>query len=148
MGQRIDEANPEDGTPQGSKELKTIADWLPLKRDERGSVCELLETERLPDQQNVHVVLTGPGGIRGNHFHRKGEETVVVYGPALVRIREGETTSDTVVPEGKVLRLVIPPGVSHAIKNTGSQPNVLVAFNTMRHDPQNADTVKDILLQE
>lgn len=128
--------------------MKTITEWVSVARDERGSVCEPLDTECLLKQRNVHVVLTEPGCIRGNHFHRKGTETVAVYGPALVRIREGESTQDTAVPEGAVLRLVIPPGVSHAIKNTGSRSNLLIAFNTNRHDPGDPDTVRTVLIKD
>jgi UDP-2-acetamido-2,6-beta-L-arabino-hexul-4-ose reductase len=39
-----------------------------------------------------------------------------------------------------------PPGIPHGIKNLSSQPNVLVAFNTIKHDPQNSDTAEEILM--
>jgi len=133
---------------RANKNMKSVVEWISPKQDERGSVWEPLSAERLQDQRNVHIVMTDPGKIRGNHFHREGVETIVVYGPALVRIREVESIADIVIPDGRLLRLVIPPGVSHAIKNTGVRPNLLVAFNTTRHDPQVPDTVRDILLRD
>jgi hypothetical protein len=42
--------------------------------------------------------------------------------------------------------MVFPPGVSHAIQNTGHTDSLLVAFNTCAHDPADPDTVQDILI--
>lgn len=115
-------------------------------RDGRGSVVEPLEPERIAFQRNVHVVLTEPGCVRGNHCHRRGAETLIVYGPALVRTREARGESrDTPVPVGAVFRFHIPPGVSHAVKNTGTGANLLLAFNTVPHDPAAPDTFTDAL---
>jgi UDP-2-acetamido-2,6-beta-L-arabino-hexul-4-ose reductase len=43
----------------------------------------------LSTKKNAHIVISGPGVIRGNHYHKKGEETMAVMGPALVRVRDG-----------------------------------------------------------
>ncbi|MGC9195188.1 MAG: cupin domain-containing protein, partial [Syntrophobacteraceae bacterium] len=97
---------------------------------------------------NVHVVVTEPGAVRGNHRHRFGIETVVVYGPALVRIREGGKSTESVVAEGDSVRFTFPPGVSHAFKNIGHGPNLLVCFNTRAHERQHPDTEADILIED
>ena len=39
-------------------------------------------------QKNVHVVLTQPNEVRGNHVHRTAVETTSVVGPCLVRLKE------------------------------------------------------------
>ena len=57
-------------------------------RDARGSVVELLAPDEIVAQRNVHVVWTEPGRVRGNHFHARGTEVMIVWGPALVRLRE------------------------------------------------------------
>jgi len=62
-----------------------------------------------------------------------------------IRIRNGELR-DIEVPDQKVYRFILPHGVPHAIKNTGDRSNVLIAFNTSVHDPENPDTVQDILI--
>jgi dTDP-4-dehydrorhamnose 3,5-epimerase-like enzyme len=59
-----------------------------VHQDSRGSVFEPLDPERLPSQRNVHVVVTEPGRVRGNHYHIRGTEALTVQGPALVRIRD------------------------------------------------------------
>lgn len=121
---------------------------LTLHTDPRGSVVEPLAPEALPAQRNVHVVLNEPGAVRGNHFHKRGTEVLTVFGPALVRMREGAgAVADTAVPEGEVYRFTIPPGVSHAVRNTGTTPAVLVAFNTEHHDQGAPDTFRDVLLE-
>jgi len=122
-------------------------DSLLVHTDTRGVVFEPLAADRIAQQRNAHVVISRPGVVRGNHCHLQGTETIAVAGPALVRIREDGKLRDIEVPDQKVYRFTLPPKVPHAIKNTGDRPNVLVAFNTCEHDPQNPDTVQDILLE-
>lgn len=119
---------------------------LSLKSDARGSVCEPLEETQLRNQRNVHVVITQPGQVRGNHYHQQAEETAAVYGPALVRIREDGRVQDFEVPLGSVWQFAFPAGMPHAIQNLGSGPGLLVAFSSRPHDPDRPDTVKDLLL--
>lgn len=65
------------------------ASHRPLRqaRDARGVVFEPLEAAELAAQRNVHVVLTEPGAIRGNHYHRLRREIATVIGPARVAWR-------------------------------------------------------------
>ena len=114
--------------------------------DARGFVFEPLVGERLANQKNTHVVVSRPGAVRGNHYHLRGTETLVVCGPALVRIRKEKDIEDFSIPANTTCRLIIPPGVSHAIQNTGGIDNLLVAFNTEHHDPDNPDLVQDVLI--
>jgi dTDP-4-dehydrorhamnose 3,5-epimerase-like enzyme len=127
--------------------MRVIAEEITAHRDERGEVFEPLGFEALASQRNVHVVLTKPGGVRGNHRHLYGAEIVTVYGAALVRLRDGDEIEDRVVAEGCVVRFTIPPGVSHAFKNIGEQPNLLICFNTEAHDKSDPDLVRDVLIE-
>ena len=114
--------------------------------DSRGFVFEPVQGELLANQRNTHVVVSRPGAVRGNHFHIRGTETLVVCGPALVRIREDKATRDISIPADTTCRLIIPPGIAHAIQNTGETDNLLVAFNSEPHDPDQPDLVQDILI--
>jgi dTDP-4-dehydrorhamnose 3,5-epimerase-like enzyme len=114
--------------------------------DERGFVFEPLQGELLANQKNVHVVVSRPGAVRGNHYHRRGTETLVVCGPALVRIRNNKDIEDLSIPADTAWRLVIPPGIAHAIQNIGATDSLLVAFNTEPHDPNQPDLVQDVLI--
>jgi dTDP-4-dehydrorhamnose 3,5-epimerase-like enzyme len=114
-------------------------------RDARGTLFEPLTDAELQAQKNVHVVLSHPGEVRGNHVHRTAVETTVV-GPCLVRLKEAGTARDIDVPAGEILRLTIPPGVVHAFRNTGDAAMVMVSFSTNLHDPAGEDTQREQIL--
>ncbi len=113
--------------------------------DARGMVFEPIGLDLLPGQQNVHVAVSEPGCVRGNHYHRNAREALVVAGPSLVRLRENGAVREVSVPAGEVFRFIVPPGVSHAVQNSGPKASLLVAFSTQPHDPANPDTVADKL---
>jgi dTDP-4-dehydrorhamnose 3,5-epimerase-like enzyme len=115
-------------------------------RDARGALFEPLSDAELVDQKNVHVVLTQPNEVRGNHVHRTAVETTTVVGPCLIRLKEAGTIRDIEVPAGEILRLTIPPGVVHAYRNTGDSVMVLVSFSTNLHDPAGSDTLREQIL--
>ena len=120
---------------------------VPIIADYRGLVLELLAAEDFASQQNAHMVVSSADVVRGNHYHAKGQETITILGPALVRFRKNERIEEIIVPNKEAWRFVFPPGVSHAIKNLSAEPNILVAFNTEEHDPVNPDTFMDILIE-
>jgi dTDP-4-dehydrorhamnose 3,5-epimerase-like enzyme len=117
-----------------------------IHRDARGTLFEPLTDAELLNQKNVHVVLTQPGEVRGNHTHRTAVETTTVVGPCLVRLKEEGIVRDLLVPAGEILRLTIPPGVVHAYRNTGDAAMVMVSFSTILHDPTGADTLREQIL--
>lgn len=123
-----------------------VIERIPIHTDGRGVVFEPLEPAAFPRLKNAHIVISNPGAVRGNHYHIRGTETIVVMGPALVRTRENHRIEDIAIPRGDVYRLVFPPGISHAVKNTGERPIVLAAFNTVPHDPDRPDVVVDELI--
>ena len=114
--------------------------------DARGLVFEPVNGDQLAYQQNMHVVVSVPGAVRGNHYHLQGTEIIAVTGPALVRIKEDGEINNVVIPEKEIYAFTFPPGVSHAIQNTGTEANILAAFNTVAHDPEHPDTVGDNLI--
>ena len=115
-------------------------------RDVRGALFEPLDDRGLAAQKNVHVVLTAPGEVRGNHCHQNSSETTTVVGPCLVRLKGPAGVRDVEVPEGEVWRFTIPPGIVHAYRNTGTQVMTMVSFNTHVHDPKNSDTLRELIL--
>ena len=124
----------------------TLIEPVKAHRDPRGTVFEPLSDAELADQKNVHVVLTQPNEVRGNHAHLTAVETTSVVGPCLVRLKEGADLRDIVVPDGEIWRFTIPPGVVHAFRNCGDAVMVLVSFNTTLHDPGGADTRREVIL--
>jgi UDP-2-acetamido-2,6-beta-L-arabino-hexul-4-ose reductase len=123
-----------------------VVQTVKTHRDARGSLFEPLTDAELAGQKNVHVVLTEPNEVRGNHVHRTAVETTSVVGPCLIRLKEGGTIRDLEVPAGETWRLTIPPGVVHAFRNTGESMMVLVSFSTHLHDPAGSDTLREQIL--
>jgi dTDP-4-dehydrorhamnose 3,5-epimerase-like enzyme len=116
--------------------------------DARGWVVEPIPEASLSAQRNTHVAFTEPGCVRGNHYHEQSTEVFVVMGPGLVRFREGGVVRDVCVPDGQAVRFTVPPGIPHAIRNTGTRPMLLMAFNTLPHDRANPDAVRVVLIEE
>lgn len=131
-----------------TKPLPRRAAVQPVKthRDARGTVFEPLSDAELATQKNVHVVITQPNEVRGNHLHRTAIETTTVVGPCRVRLKEEGEIRDIDVAAGEILRLTIPPGVVHAFRNTGGAAMVLVSFSTNLHDPEGGDTTREQIL--
>jgi len=115
-------------------------------RDPRGSVFEPLDEAELAAQKNVHVVITAPNEVRGNHRHATAVEITTVVGPCLARLKEAGVIRDVEVPAGEIWRFVIPPGIAHAYRNTGNGPMVLISFSTQVHDPRATDTIREQIL--
>jgi dTDP-4-dehydrorhamnose 3,5-epimerase-like enzyme len=126
--------------------MSVLYEKLAIISDQRGFVLELLNAKDFAYQRNAHLVISFPGVVRGNHYHIKGKETIIVIGPSLVRFREDGEIKDVVVPEKEAWRFVFSPGISHAIKNLCKDVNILAAFNTLEHDPANPDTKTDQLI--
>lgn len=127
--------------------MRVTMEPIEQHRDARGSVFEPLSPEALRGQRNAHVVLTAPGHVRGNHYHVRGTETLVVRGPALVRWREAGEARDVEVAAGEVVAFGFPAGVPHAILNTGAAEGLIVGFRDVEHDPTGADTVREVLIE-
>jgi len=123
-----------------------IVEPLTLSRDARGFVVEPLSLTQLRAQQNVHVVWTPAGGIRGNHHHVRGTEVILVLGPALVRYRDANGLQDVQLSKGTLYRFTFPPKVAHAFGALGPEPMSLVAFNTEIHDSEHPDSLPDYIL--
>ena len=114
--------------------------------DARGVVLEPIASEAIGAQRNVHLVLTTPGAVRGNHYHERGTEVAIVIGPGRVRLREEDGVRDVDVPDGAAWRFTMPPGVSHAFEAPGPGPLVIVSFNSVAHDRIAPDVVRDVLI--
>lgn len=123
-----------------------LVELVEVLADARGLVFEPIRPDLIGQQNNVHLVLTQPGCVRGNHYHVRGTETVVVFGRALARFRVSDSERDIEVPDGKVFRFIFPPGVPHAFKNTGENLMLLVCFNTEKYDPTQPDSVPTQLI--
>jgi UDP-2-acetamido-2,6-beta-L-arabino-hexul-4-ose reductase len=126
--------------------MKVSIEKIDLSADPRGFVFMALPSDRLTEQRSIHIAVTQPGCVRGNHYHRMGTEVLIVFGPGLVRLRDQSKMEDIRVGNGEVVRFILPAGVSHALKNIGVQPTTLIAFSTTAQIEDGSDTVADVLI--
>ena len=126
--------------------LKTRIETVPTHADPRGSLFEPVDAAQIAGSRNVHVVLTAPGCVRGNHRHVVGTEISVISGPALVRLKEDGRIHDIEVPAGENWRFTVPPGVTHAYRNSGPGTMVMIGFNSELHDSVSPDVVREEIL--
>jgi dTDP-4-dehydrorhamnose 3,5-epimerase-like enzyme len=127
-------------------DTRTRVEALRTHHDARGVLFEPVDHQHISGTRNVHVVLTEPGCVRGNHRHLLGTEISVVTGPALVRLKEDGAIRDVVVPAGEAWRFTVPPGVTHAYRNPGPGTMLLIGFNSELHDPAAPDMVREEIL--
>ncbi len=127
-------------------QAKTRIEPVQTHRDLRGALFEPVDAGHIAGTRNVHVVLTEPGFVRGNHRHIVGTEISVVAGPAQVRLKEDGIVRDVEVPAGETWRFTIPPGVTHAYRNPGPGTMLLIGFNSELHDPGRPDAVREEIL--
>ena len=125
---------------------RVILEPIETFEDDRGISFSIPE-QVLHDYPSSHAVQNRPQAVRGNHLHPNGEETLFVQGPAVVRWKAGPSEKgERTVAEGSVVRCHFPAGVSHAVRNTGTGPRLLISFQRSV-DGSQITTVRDEILR-
>ncbi len=120
---------------------------LPNSGDARGfsftaPAAALAFVGRMSD---VHVASTKPGSVRGNHYHLKRREAIVVLPGARWSFHwdEGEGSTQHRDFDGSTaIQILISPGASHAVRNDGEGLLWLVAISSESYDPAESVTRK------
>ncbi len=114
-------------------EIKT----LPQFSDERGWLSELFRIDELPEELHpvmAYISMTYPGIARGPHEHREQTDMFIFFqGDFRVYLWDARPHSPTYrhrqiidIHAGAPVRVIIPPGVVHGYKNTGTTPALLI----------------------
>jgi oxalate decarboxylase/phosphoglucose isomerase-like protein (cupin superfamily) len=104
---------------------------LDARRDERGWVVNPLAVPDPGDALgHVHVASLAPGAVRGNHVHPDSAEYVLVWGGRAELAWESADGGLAVdkVGQDQLVVYEIPPGVAHAVTNTGDTEIYLMAY--------------------
>jgi len=112
-----------------------------MHADNRGWLFELIKS---PAAGQIFVSRTKPGITRGNHYHHtKVEKFVVIEGEAVISFRKIDSDEVIEYPvSGEHIQIVdIPPGYTHAIKNTGDTDVITLFWSCEMFDPEKPDTV-------
>jgi len=109
--------------------------------DERGPSFSVPEPalEYLGGVANVHFGLSKPGAVRGNHYHVRRREALVVFPGPRWSLHwdegEGSTPSQRSFDGGQAVLVLLEAGVSHAVRNDGEQPLWVMACSSEPYDP-------------
>ncbi|MEX2586741.1 MAG: hypothetical protein WD602_01935 [Actinomycetota bacterium] len=119
--------------------------------DERGSVHSLpaAALDALSKVRNVHLTTLKPGYVRGNHVHSRQREVILITGPGsweFYYVEEPGGPSEVTAFSGTVTVAVeVPPGIPHAIKNTGSSEIAVLSCTDLAYDPAAPDVAEHLL---
>lgn len=95
---------------------------------------------------DVHVASTKPGGVRGNHYHLRRREAIVVMPGSKWSLHwdEGEKSpaQHRSFEGSKAVLVLVSPGQSHAVRNDGDRDLWLVAISSETYDPAESVTRK------
>jgi oxalate decarboxylase/phosphoglucose isomerase-like protein (cupin superfamily) len=88
---------------------------------------------------DVHLASTGPGAVRGNHYHLRRREAIIVLPGAKWSLHwdegEGSVAQHRTFDGGVAVMVLVSPGASHAVRNDGDGTVWLVAISSETYDP-------------
>jgi dTDP-4-dehydrorhamnose 3,5-epimerase-like enzyme len=87
---------------------------------------------------DVHMASTKPGSVRGNHYHLKRREAIVVLPGTKWSFHwdEDEKSAQHRDFDGSTaVQILISPGASHAVRNDGDALLWLIAISSETYDP-------------
>ena len=116
--------------------------------DHRGWVTNPIEAANIQNALpgSIHIATLNPGSIRGNHFHPKSKEWLLIFGgPARFYWRSCKEAAphEVIIRDSGPVLFEIPPGIEHAVVNPTQHDVYLMAFS----DSNDRDTVKTSLIQ-
>jgi dTDP-4-dehydrorhamnose 3,5-epimerase-like enzyme len=91
---------------------------------------------------DIHVASILPGAVRGNHFHQRRREVLLLaYAGAWSFHWDegvGKSTQHRSFQGTGAALIRISPGASHAVRNDGEQPLTVMASSSEPYDPQDS----------
>ncbi|HEY3972868.1 MAG TPA: hypothetical protein VGM18_07675 [Candidatus Sulfotelmatobacter sp.] len=88
---------------------------------------------------DVHLASTKPGAVRGNHYHLRRREAIVVLPGTRWSFHwdeeQGSTPQHREFDGSGAVLMLVSPGASHAVRNDGAVDLWLVAISSETYDP-------------
>src|SRR5580704_5288523 len=88
---------------------------------------------------DVHLASTKPQSVRGNHYHLRRREAIVVLPGAKWSLHwdegEAEVAQHREFPGESAVMVLVSPGASHAVRNDSDGLLWLVAISSETYDP-------------
>jgi len=97
---------------------------------------------------DIHLASTKPGAVRGNHYHLRRREAIVVLPGAKWSLHwdDGDDSSaqHRSFNGSCAVLVLVSPGASHAVRNDGESDLLLVAVSSETYDPSESVSRKVI----
>lgn len=88
---------------------------------------------------DVHLASTKPGSVRGNHYHLRRREAIVVLPGSKWSLHwdegEGSPAQHRQFDGSVAVLVLVSPGASHAVRNDGDRDLWLTAISSESYDP-------------
>jgi oxalate decarboxylase/phosphoglucose isomerase-like protein (cupin superfamily) len=88
---------------------------------------------------DLHLASTAPGAVRGNHYHLRKREAIILLPGTAWSLHwdedEGTPVQHRSFDGSSAVMALVSPGVSHAVRNDGETPLWLVAGSSEPYDP-------------
>lgn len=95
---------------------------------------------------DVHTASIKPGAVRGNHYHLRRREAIVVLPGAKWSLHwdesEGALPQHQAFDGSNAVIVLVSPEQSHAVRNDGDRDLWLVAISSETYDPAESVTRK------
>lgn len=95
---------------------------------------------------DVHLASTKPGAVRGNHYHLRRREAIVVLPGTQWSLHwdtgEGSAPGHRSFEGNDAVLVLVSPGASHAVRNDGTGIMWLMAISSETYDPAESVTRK------
>jgi oxalate decarboxylase/phosphoglucose isomerase-like protein (cupin superfamily) len=95
---------------------------------------------------DVHLASMKPGAVRGNHYHLRRREAIVVLPGAKWSFHwdegDGSSAQHREFDGGRAVLVLVSPDASHAVRNDGDGTLWWVAISSETYDPAESVTRK------
>ncbi len=117
-----------------------------IHKDHRGFLLRLVRKEHVGDLPfgDSYVVSGIPGVVRGNHYHKRTTEWFcLLKGKGKLGLKKADETDYISLDAENPKLIEIPPGITHAIKNTGDDIMLFFAYASERFNPEDDDICRE-----
>jgi dTDP-4-dehydrorhamnose 3,5-epimerase len=119
-------------------------------QDKRGGLKKVAMKSRIGmDIEEVYVLNSNSGAVRGNHYHKKTIEYFTVVGGtsifSLKDLETGDTETIKLTSEDNII-IKVPTNVVHAFKNEENDTMVMLAVSSREYNEADTDTYPMVIL--
>ncbi len=114
--------------------------------DFRGELKKVFKKTMLsPDKtiEEIYVLYTRKGSVRGNHYHKQNIEFfTVLKGTATIALKDLENGEAELlrISEGDDIVIKVPENVAHGFRNDEEEELVILAAASVQYDSKDTDT--------